>query len=118
VFGSTSLRQTALYIAGFTLAVAILGLATILATRAALTEQFDARIGSELAAVKIDYDAGGAHGLIDEINERKNTPGELSFGAQTAAGVPWTGPWPICIARRAGRPSACSWPTAPRPCAC
>jgi signal transduction histidine kinase len=92
VFGSTSLRLAALYTAGFALAVAILGLVTILSTRAALTEQFDARIRSELTAVKLDYDAGGVRGLIDEINERKNTPGELSLGAQTPDGKPLDGP--------------------------
>ena len=81
MFGSTSLRQTAVYIAGFTLAVAILGLATILATRAALTKQFDARISTELAAVKGDFNAGGVRGLIDEIDERKNTPPENSASA-------------------------------------
>jgi signal transduction histidine kinase len=91
VLRSTSLRLAGLYTAGFGLAVAVLGSVTILATRTALTEQFDARIRTELAAVADDYGLGGAQGLVDEINERKNTPGELSFGAQTPAGRPLNG---------------------------
>ena len=59
MFGSTSLRLAAFYTAGFALAVAILGLVTILGTRAALIEQFDARIRTESTAVRVDYEAGG-----------------------------------------------------------
>jgi signal transduction histidine kinase len=92
MFGSTSLRLAAVYTAGFALAVAILGLVTILGARAALIKQFDARIRTESTAVRVDYEAGGVRGLIDEIDERRNTPGELSFGAQTADGKPLAGP--------------------------
>ncbi|MDB5459318.1 MAG: sensor histidine kinase [Caulobacteraceae bacterium] len=92
MFGSSSLRLAAFYTAGFAMAVAILGLVTIFATRAALIEQFDARIRTESTAVKVDYQTGGAPGMIGEINERRNTPGELSFGAQTADGRPLAGP--------------------------
>jgi hypothetical protein len=42
--GSTSFRLAVLYTAGFSIAVAVLGLVAMLSTRAALTQEFDARL--------------------------------------------------------------------------
>jgi signal transduction histidine kinase len=92
VFGSTSLRLAALYIAAFALAVALLGLVTILSTRAALTEQFDARLRADQTSVIDGYHAGGLRGLLREMRESSNGPGALLFGAQTADGKPIEGP--------------------------
>jgi signal transduction histidine kinase len=69
----------------------LLGLTTILATRAALASQFDDRIRTELAAVKVDYAAGGYPGLIVELNERERNPGELTFGLRSISGQPIKG---------------------------
>ena len=88
--GSTGLRLAALYTAGFALAVAILGLVTIVSTRTALTEQFDARIRAESVALVADYQEGGLQGLSGEINERKVTPGELIYDIE-GPGAPLTG---------------------------
>jgi signal transduction histidine kinase len=112
VFRSTSLRLAALYTGAFALAVAVLGLVTILATRAALAEQFDDRVRSELAAVKDDYLEGGVRGLIGEISERAGNPGEIYLGAQTSGGAPLGGAlkglhpasgWSVTNARIGGR---------------
>ena len=92
MFGSSSLRLAAIFTAGFAVAVALLGLVTLLATRAALTHQFDTRMRAEMAAVAADYTEGGLPGLLAEIDERRNNPGELIFGVQTAAGEPIKGP--------------------------
>ena len=89
---STSLRLAVLYTAGFSLAVAVLGLITILSTRAALTEQFDARIRADQTAVVDGYREGGLPGLLREMSEASVGPGALLFGVQTAAGAPVEGP--------------------------
>lgn len=86
MFRSTSLRLAAIYTAGFAVAVALLGLVTVLATRSALAEQFDTRLRTEMAAIMVDFNEGGMKGLVGEIDERKNTPGELSFGVQGPGG--------------------------------
>jgi signal transduction histidine kinase len=91
MYGSTSLRLAALYTAGFALAVALLGLVTMLATRSALTQQFEARIRNEAMAVAADYTEGGLKGLLNELGERKDLEDELLFGVQSAAGEPVTG---------------------------
>ena len=91
MLGSTSLRLAALYTAGFALAVALLGLVTMLATRSALTQQFESRIRNEAMAVQADYTEGGLKGLLAELGERKDLTDELLFGVQTAAGEPVTG---------------------------
>jgi signal transduction histidine kinase len=63
VFGSISLRLAALYTALFALAVAVLGAVILLATRAALAQQFEARI----------------------------TPGALDYGLKGPGGAPIAG---------------------------
>ncbi len=92
MLGSTSLRLAALYTAGFSLAVAVLGLITILSTRAALTEQFDARIRADQTTVVQGYQERGLYGLLREMGEASVGPGALLFGVQTAAGAPVEGP--------------------------
>jgi signal transduction histidine kinase len=90
--GSTSLRLAVLYAAGFSLAVAVLGLITILSTRAALTEQFDARIRADQTSVVQGYQEKGLYGLLREMAEASQGPGALMFGVQTKAGAPIQGP--------------------------
>lgn len=92
MLGSTSLRLAVLYTAGFSLAVAVLGLITILSTRAALTEQFDARIRADQTTVVEGYRERGLSGLLREMGEAAQGPGALLFGVQTEAGVPIQGP--------------------------
>ncbi|MGZ3365211.1 MAG: sensor histidine kinase [Caulobacteraceae bacterium] len=90
--GSTSFRLAALYTAGFSLAVAVLGLLTILATRAALTDQFDARLKADQATVAEGYEERGLPGLLREMGEASRGPNALLFGVQTEAGAPVEGP--------------------------
>jgi signal transduction histidine kinase len=89
---STSLRLAVLYSAGFSVAVAVLGLITILSTRAALTEQFDARIRADKTSVVEGYEERGLPGLLREMGEAGEGPGALMFGIQTEAGTPIQGP--------------------------
>ena len=92
MFGSTSLRLAALYTAGFALAVALLGLMTILSTRAALTQQFDARLSADQVSVIEGYDKAGLPGLLREMGEVTDGPGALLFGVQGKGGQPIGGP--------------------------
>jgi hypothetical protein len=75
VFRSTSLRLAALYTAVFALAVLTLGIVTFFATRSALSEQFDARIRSESAAMVQEYNVEGVNGVVQAVHERDLTPG-------------------------------------------
>ena len=88
---STSLRLAALYTAAFAVAVAVLGLVTVLSTRAALTEQFDARLRSDQASVLTGYAEDGLVGLQREIGESSQGTGPLLYGVQTEAGAPISG---------------------------
>jgi signal transduction histidine kinase len=92
MFGSTSLRLAALYTAGFSVAVALLGLVTILSTRAALTDQFDARLEADRTTVVEGYQERGLYGLLREMGEASQGSGALMFGVQTEAGAPIQGP--------------------------
>ena len=99
LLGSPSLRLAAIYTAVFALAVAGLGATTILATRAALGRAFDERIQAELAAVEADYRNDGLKGLLGEFEERKGTPGDISFGVRTVADRAATGCWRATTSR-------------------
>jgi signal transduction histidine kinase len=93
MFGSsTSLRLAVLYTAGFSLAVAALGMITILSTRAVLTDQFDARLKSERAPIVQGYEDRGLPGLLREMGEASDGPNALLYGVQTEAGAPIAGP--------------------------
>ena len=89
--GSTSLRLAVIYTAGFSLAVAVLGLITILSTRAALTDQFDARLRADQAQVLEGYGDKGLYGLLREMHEASQGTNALMFGVQTTAGAPIDG---------------------------
>jgi signal transduction histidine kinase len=86
VFRSTSLRLAALYTAVFALAVLTLGIVTFFATRSALSEQFDARIRSESAAMVQEYNVEGVNGVVQAVHERDLTPGSLDYGVFDAGG--------------------------------
>ena len=92
MFGSTSLRLAAVYTAGFAVAVALLGLTTILSTRAALTQQFDDRLKAEKFAVLDGYRKHDLRGLQREMAEAGGGPNALLFGVQTESGAPIQGP--------------------------
>lgn len=89
---STSLRLAALYTAVFSMAVALLGLGTILAARSALTEQFDARLRADQASVLAGYQEHGLKGLLREMSESSQGAGALMFGVQAENGAPISGP--------------------------
>lgn len=91
MFRSTSLRLAGLYTGVFALAVVLLGAITLFSTRQALTEQFDARIRAESAALVQEYRSEGLRGVIDAVHERDSTPGSLDFGLQGPTGEPLAG---------------------------
>ena len=92
MFASTSLRLAAVYTAGFSVAVALLGVTTILSTRAALTQQFDERLRADQISVLDGYREQGLSGLRREMGEASAGAGALMFGVQTEAGAPIQGP--------------------------
>jgi signal transduction histidine kinase len=92
MFRSTGHRLAAAYCAAFALAVALLGVITILSTRAALTEQFDARLRADQTSVVDGFHEDGLRGLLREMGEASDGPGALLFGAQTEDGKPIEGP--------------------------
>ena len=91
MFRSTSLRLAALYTTAFAISVVILGAVTLASTRRALSEQFDARILAESAALVAEYHAEGLEGVVQAVHERDRTPGALDFGVQGPAGEPLAG---------------------------
>lgn len=91
MFRSTSLRLAGLYTLGFAISVVILGVVTLFSTRHALSEQFDARIEAESAALVLEYHSEGLEGVIQAIHERDQTPGALEFGVQGPNGEPLAG---------------------------
>jgi signal transduction histidine kinase len=91
VFRSTSLRLAGLYTLGFAISVVILGVLTLFSTRHALSEQFDARIKAESAALVLEYHSEGLIGVVQAIHERDQTPGALEFGVQGPNGEPLAG---------------------------
>jgi signal transduction histidine kinase len=80
MFRSTSLRLAALYTAAFALSVVALGVITLFTTRAALSEQFNARIQSESAALTQEFYSEGLDGVVQAVRERDRTPGALDYG--------------------------------------
>jgi signal transduction histidine kinase len=91
MFRSTSLRLAGLYTAVFALSVIVLGAITFFSMRQALSDQFDARIRAESAALVEEYRAEGLQGVIDALHERDSTPGSLDFGLQGPTGAPLAG---------------------------
>ncbi len=80
MFRSTSLRLAALYTAVFALSVVALGVITLLTTRGALSEQFNARIQSESVALTQEFHSEGLEGVVQAVRERDHTPGALDYG--------------------------------------
>ena len=101
---STSLRLAAFYTAAFALSVVVLGAITLLTTRATLKEQFDARIGSEAAALAQEFRTEGLSGVAQAVAERDRTPGALDYGLDGPDGAPIAG-------RLAGSRAAPGWST-------
>ncbi len=99
---SASLRLAAVYTLAFTAAVLVLGLVTLLTTRAALSRQFDDRILSETAALAQEYRVEGLIGVSEAVQERDRTPGALDYGLDAPDGRAIAG-------RLAGRFAASGW---------
>jgi signal transduction histidine kinase len=91
MFRSASLRLVALYTAGFTVAIVVLGAVTLLTTRAALAQQFDARIRAETLALTREFRTEGLTGVSQAVDERDRTPGALDYGLDAADGRPVAG---------------------------
>ncbi|HEY2482283.1 MAG TPA: HAMP domain-containing sensor histidine kinase, partial [Caulobacteraceae bacterium] len=81
----------ALYAGAFALAVVVLGVVTLLATRAALRRQFDARIGAEAAGLVQEFRTEGLSSVVQAVGERDRSPGALDYGLQGAHGEPLAG---------------------------
>jgi signal transduction histidine kinase len=77
---STSLRLAVLYTLGFALSVVLLGVLTLYSTRAALSDQFDARIRSEASALAQEFATEGLDGVYRAVRERDRTPGAMDYG--------------------------------------
>lgn len=91
MFRSSSLRLALFYTAGFSLAVVVLGLATAYATRGALSQEFDARIRTEAAALVQEFNDEGLQGLRDAVSERDQTPGAVDYGLREPGGKAMAG---------------------------
>jgi signal transduction histidine kinase len=91
MFRSTSLRLAALYTTVFAISVLVLGAITLFTTRTALSEQFDARIRSESAALVQEFQVEGLTGVVEAVHERDRTPGSLDYGVQGPGGQPLAG---------------------------
>ncbi|MGH6971499.1 MAG: HAMP domain-containing protein, partial [Caulobacteraceae bacterium] len=106
MFGSTSLRLAALYTAAFALSVVALGAITLLSTRAALRQQFDARIEAEALALGQEFRTEGLAGVVQAVRERDRTPGALDYGLDGPSGRPLAG-------RLAGAKAPLGWSSLP-----
>ncbi len=91
MFRSTSLRLAVLYTGAFALAVVALGAVTLFTTRAALGQQFQARIQAEANALSQEYRTEGLEGLRQAVEERDHTPGAVDYGLQGPGGAPIAG---------------------------
>ncbi|HEY2752634.1 sensor histidine kinase [Phenylobacterium sp.] len=86
MFRSTTLRLAAFYTVAFALAVVALGAITVVTTRHALSQQFDARIATESAALVQEYGSEGLGGVVEAVRERDRTPGAVDYGLQGPSG--------------------------------
>jgi signal transduction histidine kinase len=91
VHRSFSLRLATLYTAAFALAVVVVGTITLLATRAALRQQFDARINAEAAGLAQEFRTEGLSSVVQAVGERDRSPGALDYGLQGPHGEPVAG---------------------------
>jgi signal transduction histidine kinase len=87
MFRSYTARLAALYTALFAISVFVLGVVTLLATRAALETQFEDRIRAESRAMVQEYVTEGLSGITDAIHERDVMPGELDYGLTGPGGL-------------------------------
>jgi signal transduction histidine kinase len=81
VFRTAVFRLAAIYVAGFALSVAALGVVIYLVTAHALSRQVDARIESEMQALQTAYRSGGTARLAAEVamHEHGHPNGALDF---------------------------------------
>ncbi|HXQ47679.1 MAG TPA: HAMP domain-containing sensor histidine kinase [Caulobacteraceae bacterium] len=91
MFRSTSARLAAVYTAAFALSVVVLGAITFFTTRAAMRQQFDARISAEASALAQEFNTEGLTGVVQAVEERERTPGALDYGLEGPDGRPLAG---------------------------
>ena len=102
MFRSTSVRLAAIYTVAFALSVVALGALTLITTRAALRQQFDARLRAESSALAQEFRSEGFSGVLKAVQERDRTPGALDYGLDAPDGRPLAG-------RLAGRRTQIGW---------
>jgi len=88
---SISLRLALIYTTAFAVAVAVLGVVMLIATHAALADQFRTRIQAESTALAQEYKIEGLNGVLQAVQERDRTPGALDYGLESPAGAPLAG---------------------------
>ena len=103
---SSGARLAALYTLCFALAVLVLGLTTVFATRSTLRAQGEARIEAEATALLGEYNREGIETVARAVRGLDQMPGELTFGLQSADGGPVAG-------RLAGLSVPLGWSGAP-----
>jgi signal transduction histidine kinase len=91
LFRSSIGRAAALYTALFALSVVLLGLVTLTATRAVMTEVFDDSIRTESRALAQEYRTEGLEALQLAVRDRDLTPGALNYGLEGPNYTPLAG---------------------------
>lgn len=91
MFRSTGARLAALYTCAYALSVVVLGTSILLATRATMRRQFDARLRSEASALVQEFRTEGLLGVVQAVRERDSTAGALEYGLQAPDGSSMAG---------------------------
>jgi signal transduction histidine kinase len=97
VFRTATFRLAALYVLLFATSVAVLGMIVYLGTAAALERRLDARITSEMTALKSAFQAGGLGRLEAEVrtHQRTRPAGPLDYLVIGSGGARLVGDLPI-----------------------
>lgn len=85
------MKLAAVYTAVFAVAVVVLGVVSVSATRTALKRELDSRIQAEALALAQEDLTEGLAGVVQAVHERDRTPGALSYGLQGPGGEPLAG---------------------------
>lgn len=85
------MKLAAVYTAVFAVAVVVLGVVSVSATRTALKRELDSRIQADALALAQEDLTEGLAGVVQAVHERDRTPGALSYGLQGPGGEPLAG---------------------------
>ncbi len=85
-FHSVGIRLIASYAALFAGSVAVLGVIVFLTVHAALADQLDARIESEVTELVEQHSTGGRELLLRLVRQRTLSPGQLDYGVESPTG--------------------------------